>query len=48
VQAAGFTAGYVHNEGLYKVHVTGIQAAHVQDAASKLGALGFGEIWIRE
>lgn len=45
---AGFNAQYEQSGGYYKVFIMGISAQDAPAAASKLGALGFSEIWIRE
>jgi len=49
LQAAGFDAVQeMTSSSMYRVYATGIPAAIVYDAAQRLGAMGFSQVWVRE
>jgi cell division protein FtsN len=48
IRDAGFEVEQEHAGAIFRVLVTGISASDVHAASVKLGALGFGQIWVRE
>jgi cell division protein FtsN len=48
VEDAGFSVDRELSDYNYRVLVTNIPASAVYTAAQKLGALGIGQLWIRE
>jgi cell division protein FtsN len=48
IQSAGFDVAQEFNGTYYRVLVVGIPAASVYPAAQRLGAMGIGQIWVRE
>ena len=48
LKAAGFRPAFERNGNLYRVVITGIKAADMEQTARRLGAAGFREAWIRE
>ncbi|MDR2479313.1 MAG: SPOR domain-containing protein [Treponema sp.] len=48
LKAAGYRPAFERNGNLYRVVVTGIKAADMEQTARRLGAAGFREAWIRE
>ena len=48
VKAAGFEVEIEAAGSVFRVLVTGIAAPDVYSACMKLGAAGFGQIWVRE
>jgi cell division protein FtsN len=48
LEAAGFQAAQEMHNNMYRVAAIGIPAPQVQGAIQRLGAIGFGQIWVRE
>ena len=45
---AGFSPAFERYNNLYRVVVSGVKAADMQEVSRRLGAAGFAEVWIRE
>jgi hypothetical protein len=48
MKAAGFEVQQEYSNSSYRVMAVGIAASDVYQASIRLGALGFGQIWVRQ
>jgi rare lipoprotein A len=48
LKAAGLSPAFERHDNLYRVVISGIQAAEIPRVAQRLGSAGFKEAWIRE
>lgn len=48
LKTAGFSPAFERNGALYRVVIPGMRAADMPQAAERLGAAGFAEVWVRE
>jgi cell division protein FtsN len=48
IRASGFNVNVDFSDTVYRVMVIGIPSIDVYSASIRLGALGFGQIWVRE
>ncbi|MDR1931178.1 MAG: SPOR domain-containing protein [Treponema sp.] len=47
LQQNGFTPAYENHDNYYRVVLSGVSAASLQDVARRLGGMGIREMWIR-
>jgi cell division septation protein DedD len=48
LRSAGFNTQIEQLDSIYRTMVIGISAPDVYQASVRLGALGFGQIWVKE